>query len=276
MLLPAIFFFCTCVRERECPNTIEKRKKGLLHSAVASPNNGRNGWDAKTSAFVDAIWEWMHIGPLSLCSHLPTLLKRTYLETLPFYINGPTLSFFDRKVSYCKMHHRPNVLPKEKNYLCCGKSNTFSDCGHSSILLAYRINKVYVGKCVNMCFRALFGPITTELRTGLCRRVHELSKVQLARLLQLIVLWIFQRLRISIKKGPQFCHLLHFYRHFRQRINVSLFFELRAICPLMMLGYLTSTISPNGGGSSIKCVVHCVCDREGAECGCRLLCGCRR
>ncbi len=25
--------------------------------------------------------------------------------------------------------------------------------------------------------------------------------------------------------------------------------------------------------SSIKCVVHCVCDREGAECGCRLLCG---
>ncbi len=37
----------------------------------------------------------------------------------------------------------------------------------------------------------------------------------------------------------------------------------------------------NDGGnlyhpSSIKCVVHCVCDREGAECGCRLLCGCRR
>ncbi len=63
----------------------------------------------------------------------------------------------------------------------------FSDCGYSSKLLSCRINKFYVGE---MCEYVLSGSFWTDYNRAKDGSLSEgeLSKVQLARPLQLIVL----------------------------------------------------------------------------------------
>ena len=100
MLVPVIFFLLYMCKGTRMFEYNREKKKRIVAFSGSAPQQWEE-WMGCQNFFcsrrcdmgMDAHWS------LSLCSHLPTLLKRTYLEILPFYINGPTLSFFDRKVS---------------------------------------------------------------------------------------------------------------------------------------------------------------------------------